>query len=122
MPKMDGVNFGAEGREMRPLAKRALLTAYADTSAAIDAINEARVHYYFMKPWDPPEDKLFPALDDLLHDWTATFRPLYEGIRVLGPRWASRSYVLRDFLARNQVPYQWIDVELAQTDPQVRGL
>ena len=122
MPQMDGVNFLSEAMEMHPLAKRALLTAYADTNAAIDAINEARVHYYLMKPWDPPEEKLFPALDDLLHDWTATFRPPYEGIRVLGTRWSTRSYELRDFLARNQVPYQWIDVELAQTDPEVRGL
>jgi len=122
MPQMVGVNFLSEAMEMHPLAKRALLTAYADTNAAIDAINEARVHYYLMKPWDPPEEKLFPALDDLLHDWTATFRPPYEGIRVLGTRWSTRSYELRDFLARNQVPYQWIDVELAQTDPEVRGL
>lgn len=122
MPQMDGVNFLSEAMEIHPLAKRALLTAYADTNAAIDAINEARVHYYLMKPWDPPEEKLFPALDDLLHDWTATFRPPYEGIRVLGTRWSTRSYELRDFLARNQVPYQWIDVELAQTDPEVRGL
>jgi len=122
MPQMDGVNFLSEAMEMHPLAKRALLTAYADTSAAIDAINEARVHYYLMKPWDPPEEKLFPALDDLLHDWTASFRPPYEGIRVLGTRWSTRSYELRDFLARNQVPYQWIDVELAQTDPEVSGL
>jgi thioredoxin reductase (NADPH) len=122
MPQMDGVGFLSEAMELHPLAKRALLTAYADTNAAIDAINEARVHYYLMKPWDPPEEKLFPALDDLLHDWTSTFRPLYEGIRVLGTRWSNRSYELRDFLARNQVPYQWIDVELAQTDPEVRGL
>jgi thioredoxin reductase (NADPH) len=122
MPQMDGVNFLSEAMEMHPLAKRALLTAYADTNAAIDAINEARIHYYLMKPWDPPEEKLFPALDDLLHDWTASFRPPYEGIRVLGTRWSTRSYELRDFLARNQVPYQWIDVELAQTDPEVRGL
>src|SRR5438309_2094962 len=122
MPQMDGVNFLAEAMEMHPLAKRAPLTAYADTNAAIDAINKARVHYYLMKPWDPPEEKLLPALDDLLHDWTATFRPPYEGIRVLGTRWSTRSYELRDFLARNQVPYQWIDVELAQTDPEVRGL
>jgi thioredoxin reductase (NADPH) len=122
MPQMDGVGFLSEAMEMHPLAKRALLTAYADTNAAIDAIKEARVHYYLMKPWDPPEEKLFPALDDLLHDWTSTFRPLYEGIRVLGTRWSNRSYELRDFLARNQVPYQWIDVELAQTDPEVRGL
>src|SRR5205823_2340880 len=111
MPQMDGVGFLSEAMELHPLAKRALLTAYADTSAAIDAINAARVHYYFMKPWDPPEEKLYPALDDLLHDWSSTFRPPYEGIRVLGTRWSNRSYELRDFLARNQVPYQWIDVE-----------
>ncbi|HTT32195.1 MAG TPA: FAD-dependent oxidoreductase [Methylomirabilota bacterium] len=122
MPQMDGVGFLSEAMEMHPQAKRALLTAYADTNAAIDAINEARVHYYLMKPWDPPEEKLYPALDDLLHDWNSTFRPPYEGIRVLGTRWSNRSYELRDFLARNQVPYQWIDVELAQTDPEVRGL
>jgi thioredoxin reductase (NADPH) len=122
MPQMDGVGFLSEAIEMHPLAKRALLTAYADTSAAIDAINEARVHYYFMKPWDPPEEKLYPALDDLLHDWSSTFRPPYEGIRVLGTRWSNRSYELRDFLARNQVPHQWIDVELAESDAEVRGL
>jgi thioredoxin reductase (NADPH) len=122
MPSMDGVGFLAEAMSLHPKAKRALLTAYADTNAAIDAINEARIHYYLMKPWDPPEEKLFPALDDLLHDWTAQFRPPYEGIRVLGTRWSSRSYELRDFLARNQVPYQWIDVEVASTDPEVRSL
>jgi thioredoxin reductase (NADPH) len=122
MPQMDGVGFLSEAMDIHPRAKRALLTAYADTNAAIDAINEARVHYYLMKPWDPPEEKLFPALDDLLNDWTAQFRPPYEGIRVLGTRWASQSYELRDFLGRNQVPYQWIDVELATTDPEVRRL
>ncbi len=122
MPQMNGVGFLSEAMEIHPQAKRALLTAYADTTAAIDAINEARIHYYLMKPWDPPEEKLFPAIDDLLTDWNSTFRPLYEGIRVLGTRWSNRSYELRDFLARNQVPYQWIDVELAQTDPEVRSL
>jgi thioredoxin reductase (NADPH) len=122
MPQMDGVGFLTQAMDIHPQAKRALLTAYADTNAAIDAINEARVHYYLMKPWDPPEEKLFPALDDLLHDWTAQFRPLYEGIRVLGTRWSSRAYELRDFLGRNQVPYQWIDVEVAATDPEVRRL
>jgi thioredoxin reductase (NADPH) len=122
MPNMNGVGFLSEAMEIHPLAKRALLTAYADTTAAIDAINEARIHYYLMKPWDPPEEKLFPAIDDLLLDWTSTFHPLYEGIRVLGTRWSNRSYELREFLARNQVPYQWIDVELAQTDPEVRSL
>ena len=122
MPQMDGVGFLTQAMDIHPQAKRALLTAYADTNAAIDAINEARVHYYLMKPWDPPEEKLFPALDDLLHDWAAQFHPLYDGIRVLGTRWSSRSYELRDFLGRNQVPYQWIDVEVASTDPEVRRL
>jgi thioredoxin reductase (NADPH) len=122
MPTMDGVGFLAEAMDLHPEAKRALLTAYADTNAAIDAINEARIHYYLMKPWDPPEEKLFPALDDLLSDWKAQFRPPYEGIRVLGTRWSSRSYELRDFLARNQVPYQWIDVEVAESDADVRRL
>lgn len=122
MPQMDGVGFLSEAMEMHPKAKRALLTAYADTSAAINAINEARVHYYLMKPWDPPEQRLFPAIDELLSDWNSTFRPPYEGIRVLGTRWSTRSYELRDFLARNQVPYQWIDIEIAQSDPEVRSL
>jgi thioredoxin reductase (NADPH) len=122
MPHMDGVGFLAEAMDIHPQAKRALLTAYADTNAAIDAINEARIHYYLMKPWDPPEEKLFPAIDDLLHDWSSQFRPPYEGIRVLGTRWSSRSYELRDFLARNQVPYQWIDVEVAASDAEVRRL
>ena len=122
MPQMNGVGFLSEAMEIHPQAKRALLTAYADTNAAIEAINEARIHYYLMKPWDPPEEKLFPAIDDLLLDWNSTFRPLYEGIRVLGTRWSNRSYELREFLARNQVPYQWIDVELAQTDPEVKTL
>src|ERR1700722_16844116 len=122
MPLMNGVGFLAEAMEIHPQAKRALLTAYADTNAAIDAINEAKIHYYLMKPWDPPEEKLFPALDDLLSDWSSGFRPLYEGIRVLGTPSSNRSYELRDFHARNQFPYQWIDVELAQTDPEVRSL
>ncbi|MGC1366764.1 MAG: FAD-dependent oxidoreductase [Candidatus Acidiferrum sp.] len=122
MPQMNGVGFLSEAMEIHPQAKRALLTAYADTNAAIEAINEARIHYYLMKPWDPPEEKLFPAIDDLLLDWNSTFRPLYDGIRVLGTRWSNRSYELREFLARNQVPYQWIDVELAQTDPEVKTL
>src|SRR6478672_7113557 len=122
MPTMDGVGFLAEAMDLHPEAKRALLTAYADTNAAIDAINEARIHYYLMKPWDPPEEKLYPALDDLLSDWKAQFRPPYDGIRVLGTRWSSRSYELRDFLARNQVPYQWIDVEVAESDAEVRRL
>src|SRR5262250_2515650 len=122
MPELDGVGFLQEAREIFPEAKRALLTAYADTNAAISAINEASIHYFFMKPWDPPEDHLYPQLDDLLDDWQASYRPAFEGIRVLGTRWSPRSYELRDFLARNHVPYQWIDVELSANDAETKLL
>src|SRR5262249_24612824 len=122
MPQMDGVTFLREGIEIFPDAKRALLTAYADTSAAISAINEANINYFFMKPWDPPAEHLYPQLDDLLDDWRASYRPAFEGIRVLGTRWSPRCYELRDFLARNRVPYQWIDVELATSDPETKRL
>lgn len=122
MPKMDGVGFLQEARGIFPGAKRALLTAYADTNAAISAINEANINYFFLKPWDPPEDHLYPQLDDLLDDWQATYRPAFQGIRVLGTRWSPRSYELRDFLARNHVPYQWIDVELSANDPETKQL
>ena len=115
MPHMDGVAFLQEGMRIFPEAKRALLTAYADTNAAISAINQANINYFFMKPWDPPAEHLYPQLDDLLDDWQASYRPTFEGIRVLGTRWSPRSYELRDFLARNRVPYQWIDVELPPT-------
>ena len=122
MPRMNGVEFLQEGMRIFPEAKRALLTAYADTSAAISAINEANINYFFMKPWDPPADHLYPQLDDLLDDWRASYRPTFEGIRVLGTRWSPRCYELRDFLARNHVPYQWIDVELSATDPETKRL
>src|SRR3954470_14203402 len=107
MPHMDGVGFLQEATRIYPEAKRALLTAYADTTAAISAINEASIHYFFLKPWDPPSEHLYPQLDDLLDDWQAHYRPTFQGIRVLGTRWSPRSYELRDFLARNHVPYQW---------------
>jgi thioredoxin reductase (NADPH) len=122
MPQMNGVEFLQEGMQIFPEAKRALLTAYADTSAAISAINEANINYFFMKPWDPPEDHLYPQLDDLLDDWRASYKPVFEGIRMLGTRWSPRSYELRDFLARNHVPYQWIDVELSANDPETKRL
>jgi thioredoxin reductase (NADPH) len=122
MPKKDGVEFLQEAREIFPEAKRALLTAYADTNAAISAINEAGINYFFLKPWDPPEEQLYPQLDDLLDDWRASYHPAFEGIRVLGTRWSPRSYELRDFLARNHVPYQWIDVELSANDPETKRL
>ncbi|MFZ1974893.1 MAG: FAD-dependent oxidoreductase [Candidatus Acidiferrales bacterium] len=122
MPHMDGVQFLQEGMRIFPEAKRALLTAYADTNAAISAINEANINYFFMKPWDPPADHLYPQLDDLLDDWRASYRPSFEGIRVLGTRWSPKSYELRDFLARNRVPYQWIDVESSANDPETKRL
>jgi thioredoxin reductase (NADPH) len=122
MPHMDGVAFLQEGMRIFPEAKRALLTAYADTNAAISAINEANINYFFLKPWDPPTEHLYPQLDDLLDDWRASYRPTFEGIRVLGTRWSPRSYDLRDFLARNRVPYQWIDVELSANDPETKRL
>lgn len=122
MPKMDGVGFLQEAMQIYPQAKRALLTAYADTNAAISAINEVNINYFFLKPWDPPEEHLYPQLDDLLDDWQASYRPTFEGIRVLGTRWSPRSYELRDFLARNHVPYQWIDVETSANDPETKRL
>ncbi len=110
MPGMTGVDFLERAREMYPDARRVLLTAYADTEAAIRAINTARIHYYLNKPWDPPEEKLYPVLDDLLDDWKAGFRPPFEGLRVLGNRWSLQDYSLRNFLSRNHVPYRWMDV------------
>jgi thioredoxin reductase (NADPH) len=122
MPHMDGVGFLQAARQMFPNAKRALLTAYADTNAAISAINQANIDYFFMKPWDPPAEHLYPQLDDLLDDWQASYRPAFQGIRVLGTRWSPRSYELRDFMARSHVPYQWIDVELSANDPETKLL
>ena len=122
MPHMDGVEFLKEATRLFPDAKRALLTAYADTTAAISAINQANINYFFMKPWDPPAEHLYPQLDDLLDDWQASYHPTFEGIRVLGTRWSRRSYELRDFLARNHVPYQWLDVEASANDPETRRL
>jgi thioredoxin reductase (NADPH) len=120
MPKMDGVQFLEQARDIYPEAKRALLTAYADTGAAISAINQASINYFFLKPWDPPEEHLYPQIDDMLDDWQASYHPQFEGIRVLGTRWSPRSYELRDFLARNHVPYQWMDVEISANDPETR--
>ena len=122
MPQMTGVEFLGQALELFPDAKRVLLTAYADTDAAIRAINDARIHHYLLKPWDPPEEHLYPVLDDLLDDWRASFRPPFEGVRVLGTRWSPVCYALRDFLARNQAPYQGIDVETADQVAEVRRL
>lgn len=119
MPQMSGVEFLEQALELYPNTKRALLTAYADTDAAIQAINSTQIDYYLMKPWDPPEEKLFPVLEDLLDDWLATFHPPFEGIRVIGNRWSPRSHEVKDFLARNQVPYQWLDIESSEEAQQL---
>src|SRR6201996_1404163 len=111
MPGMSGVEFLGKAMEYFPDAKRALLTAYADTEAAIQAINTAKIHYYLTKPWDPPEERLYPVLDDLLEEWNQGFKPPFEGIRVVGPRYGLRDYRIRNFLSRNQVPYVWLDPE-----------
>ena len=111
MPQMTGVEFLEKARLLFPNAKRALLTAYADNEVAVRAINLVRLDYYLMKPWDPPEDGLYPVLDDLLEDWRTDYRPAFDGIRVLGLRWSPQSHAVRDFLARYQIPFQWLDVE-----------
>jgi thioredoxin reductase (NADPH) len=110
MPGMTGVDFLERAREIYPEARRVLLTAYADTEAAIKAINSARIHYYLNKPWDPPEEKLYPVLNDLLDDWKAGFTPPFEGLRVIGNRWSLQDHRLRSFLSRNHVPYRWLDI------------
>jgi thioredoxin reductase (NADPH) len=119
MSRMSGVEFLEAAIELFPDAKRVLLTAYADTEAAIRAINEVGLDYYLMKPWDPPEEHLYPVLTDLLDDWQAWFHPSFEGIRVVGHRWSAQSHQVKDFLARNLVPYQWLDIEI---DEEARHL
>ncbi|MGA2207079.1 MAG: FAD-dependent oxidoreductase [Terracidiphilus sp.] len=110
MPGMNGVEMLERARAIYPEARRVLLTAYADTEAAIRAINSARIHYYLNKPWDPPEEKLYPVVTDLLDDWQAGYRPPFEGLRVVGHRWSLNDHSLRNFLSRNHVPYRWFDV------------
>src|ERR1044071_371811 len=122
MPGMSGVEFLAQVISLFPDAKRVLLTAYADTEAAIAAINEAGINHYLLKPWDPPEENLYPVVDELLEDWEAAFPAQFEGIRVLGNRWSPASHNIKDFLARNHVPYQWLDIETAASDSDVRSL
>lgn len=125
MPGMTGVEFLSQAITMYPDAKRVLLTAYADTEAAIRAINTAKIHYYLNKPWDPPEDKLYPVLDDLLFSWHEGYRPPFEGIQVIATRWGAEDYAVRDFLSRNGVVYRWLNPESApeaQDALKARGL
>lgn len=111
MPWMTGTEVLTEVQKIHPESKKVLLTAYADTDAAITSINTIGLDHYLMKPWDPPEEKLYPVLDDLLADWSSRVRLPFDGIRVAGARWSPESFAAKDFLSRNQVPYQWIDVD-----------
>jgi thioredoxin reductase (NADPH) len=111
MPRMSGVEFLEKALEFYPDSKRALLTAYADTDAAIRAINNVHIHHYLMKPWDPPEERLYGVVDDMLDDWQAAWHPAFDGVRVIGHRWSPQSNDIRDFLGRNFVPHQWLNVE-----------
>jgi thioredoxin reductase (NADPH) len=111
MPHMSGVEFLEKAIEFYPEAKRALLTAYADTDAAIRAINNAHIDHYLMKPWDPPEERLYGVVDDMLDDWQSAYHPTFEGVRIIGNQWSPHSSEIRDFLGRNFVPHQWLNVE-----------
>ena len=111
MPGMNGTELLVELRKLFPEARKVLLTAYADTTAAIASINEIGLDHYLLKPWDPPEERLYPVLDDLLAEWRTHARPPYDGIRVAGAQWSRQCYETKEFLARNQVPYQWLDIE-----------
>ena len=119
MPGMTGIELLEAVADVHPDAKRVLLTAYADTEVAIAAINTIRLDHYLMKPWDPPEERLFPVLEDMLSDWQAGYRPPFEGIRVVGSGWSARGHAIKDFLARNQLPYRWLDIE---ADPEAVAL
>ncbi len=119
MPRMSGVEFLEKAIELYPEAKRALLTAYADTDAAIRAINSVQIDHYLMKPWDPPEERLYGVVDDLLDDWQASYHPVFEGVRVIGHRWSPQSNEIRDFLGRNFVPHQWLNIESDEAAKQL---
>ena len=118
MPGMSGTDFLREALPMQPEARRVLLTAYADSNAAIDAINKVRLNHYLMKPWEPPEQNLFPVLADLLEDWTAGNTAVFEGTIIVGARWSPETHQLKDFLAKSQIPYRWIEPG-AVTDPRI---
>lgn len=119
MPEMQGVDFLEKAMAMFPFAKRVLLTAYSDTDAAIKAINDVQLDYYLMKPWDPPEEKLFPAIDELLHDWQGSYRPEFKGIKVIGYQFSPKSHDIKDFLAGNLIPYAWHDAASSEQGKQI---
>ncbi len=111
MPEMLGVDYLAQAVKIFPDAKRALLTAYSDTDAAIKAINDVRLDYYLTKPWDPPEEKLYPVVDDLLEAWDVSYIPEFDGIKLIGYQWSPQSHEIKDFLTGNLIPYQWLDIQ-----------
>src|SRR5437868_9316656 len=119
MPRMNGVEFLEKAMELYPDAKRALLTAYADTDAAIRAINSVHIDHYLMKPWDPPEERLYGVVDDMLDDWQASYHPALDGVRVIGHQWSPHSSEVRDFLGRNFVPHHWLNIETDETAKQL---
>src|SRR5574342_1354256 len=119
MPGMLGVEALARSRDIYPLARRVLLTAYSDIDAAVRAINEAHLDHYLSKPWDPPEERLYPVIDDLLDAWQAEYLPEAKGLRLVGHQWSPRSHAIKDFLASNLIPYRWLDVS---RDPDARAL
>jgi thioredoxin reductase (NADPH) len=119
MPRITGTDLLKRSHDLFPNSMRALLTAYADTDAAINAINEVHLDYYIMKPWDPPEERLYPIVDDLLDEWAASYRPRFSGVRVIGHRWSREMYELKSFLASNRIPYRGLDVE---SDDEARAL
>jgi len=119
MPEMQGVDFLQKARKIFPDAKRVLLTAYSDTDAAIKAINDVQLDYYLMKPWDPPEEKLYPAIDDLLNDWQADYHPEFKGLKVLGYQFSPKSHQIKDFLYGNLIPYSWMDIESSEQGKQI---
>jgi thioredoxin reductase (NADPH) len=122
MPEMDGVTFLENAMHFYPDAKKILLTAYSDTDAAIKAINKVRLDYYLVKPWDPPEEKLYPVIDGLLDDWQSVYHPTFRGIKVMGYQYSQQSHEIKDFLAGNLIPYQWLDVQVEDTCNQMMML
>lgn len=122
MPEMLGVEFLQKAKVIFPDAKRILLTAYSDTEAAIRAINDVQLDYYLMKPWDPPEEKLYPALNDQLEEWQSKHIPLFQGIRIVGYQWSPRSHQIKDFLSGNLIPYRWMDIESDATANELISL
>jgi thioredoxin reductase (NADPH) len=114
MPEMLGVDFLKQAKVLFPDTKKVLLTAYSDIEAAVRAINDVQLDYYLMKPWDPPEEKLLPAINDLLDDWQSRHVPPFNGIRIVGYQWSPRSHHIKDFLSGNLIPYQWLDVQVSE--------